>query len=104
MAEPDVFELADRALARVVTRIAPDQWDMTLPASFTTRSRPEPPSLRAHRRTTTRTTTHGYPTCWRDAPWTRRAGRSSTADLLGDDPAASFESIVEPLPARRPQR
>ena len=46
MAEPDVFQLADRALARVVAQIAPDQWEMILPASFTTRARPEPPSLR----------------------------------------------------------
>ena len=46
MAEPDVFVLADRALAGVVGQIAPDQWEMTLPESFTTRSRPERPSLR----------------------------------------------------------
>ena len=46
MAEPDVFQLADRALARVVAQIAPEQWEMILPASFTTRARPEPPSLR----------------------------------------------------------
>jgi hypothetical protein len=46
MAEPETFALADRALARVVAQIAPDQWDMILPSTFVTRSRPEPPPLR----------------------------------------------------------
>ncbi len=31
MPEPDVFQLADRALARVVAQIEPSQWDMILP-------------------------------------------------------------------------
>ena len=34
MAEPETFALADRALARVVAQIAPDQWDMILPSTF----------------------------------------------------------------------
>ena len=46
MAELDVFQLADRALARFVARIASHQWEMILLATFTTRARPEPPSSR----------------------------------------------------------
>ncbi len=38
MDERDVFELADRALARVVAQIDPDQWEMVLPATFATRA------------------------------------------------------------------
>ena len=34
MNEAEVFVLADRALAAVVARIRPDQWDMTMPADF----------------------------------------------------------------------
>ncbi len=94
MAEPDVFVLADRALARVVAQIAPDQWDMTLPSSFATRRRPEPPSLR------TLVNYHAYDDAW--VP-DMLAGRTMDeagpdkfdGDLLGDDPVASFEAIVE---------
>jgi hypothetical protein len=58
MNEPEVFVLADRALARAVARIAPEQWEMVLPASFTTRVRPEPPSLR------TLVNYHAYDDAW----------------------------------------
>jgi uncharacterized protein (TIGR03086 family) len=94
MAEPDVFQLADRALARVVARIAPEQWDMILPTAFTTRSRPEPTSLR------TLVNYHAYDDAWVPdmlAGLTMEEAGSDTfdGDLLGDDPVGSFEAIVD---------
>jgi uncharacterized protein (TIGR03086 family) len=94
MAEPDVFRLADRALARVVAQILPDQWDMILPSSFATRSRPEPPSLRRL------VNYHAYDDAWVPdmlAGLTMDDAGSDKfdGDLLGDDPVASFEAIVE---------
>lgn len=94
MAEPDVFQLADRALARVVARIAPDQWDMTLPSSFATRSRPEPPSLR------TLVNYHAYDDAWvpdvlAGLTMDEAGSDKFDGDLLGDEPVASFEGIVE---------
>jgi hypothetical protein len=90
MAEPDVFVLADRALARVVGQIAPDQWDVTLPASFATSGRPEPPSLRSL------INYHAYDDAWvPDMLTMAEAGADKfDGDLLGDDPAASFEGMV----------
>ncbi len=94
MAEPDVFQLADRALARVVARIEPAQWDMILPAAFATRSRPEPPSVRAL------VNYHAYDDAWVPdvlAGLTMDDAGSDKfdGDLLGERPAASFEAIVE---------
>jgi hypothetical protein len=94
MAEPDVFQLADRALARVVAQIAPGQWDLILPSTFATRSRPEPPSLR------TLINYHAYDDAWVPdmlAGLTMEAAGTDKfdGDLLGDDPVGSFEAIVE---------
>jgi uncharacterized protein (TIGR03086 family) len=94
MAEPDVFQLADRALARVVAQIAPDQWEMVLPASFTTRARPEPPSLRAL------INYHAYDDAWVPAMLAGltmdEAGADQfDGDLLREDPSASFDAIVD---------
>jgi uncharacterized protein (TIGR03086 family) len=94
MAEPDVFQLADRALARVVAQITPDQWEIILPATFTTRVRPEPPPLR------TLINYHAYDDAWVPdmlAGLTMDEAGSDRfdGDLLGDDPAASFEAIVD---------
>jgi uncharacterized protein (TIGR03086 family) len=94
MAEPDVFQLADRALARVVAQIAPGQWDMILPSAFATRSRPEPPSLRSL------VNYHAYDDAWVPdmlAGLTMDDAGSDKfdGDLLGDDAVASFEAIVE---------
>ena len=94
MAEPDVFQLADRALARVVAEIAPEQWDMTMPSSFATRSRPEPPSLR------TLVNYHAYDDAWVPDMLAGRTMEEAGADkfdgdLLGADPVASFEAIVD---------
>src|ERR1700722_7559545 len=94
MAEPDVFQLADRALANVVAQIAPDQWDMILPASFTSRARPEPPSLR------TLINYHAYDDAWVPDMLAGRTMEEAGSDrfdgdLLGEDPVASFEAIVD---------
>jgi hypothetical protein len=94
MAEPDVFQLADRALARVVAQVRPEQWDMILPASFATRSRPEPPSLRSL------INYHAYDDAWVPDMLAGRtmdeAGRDRfDGDLLGGDPVGNFEEIVE---------
>jgi len=93
MAEPDVFQLADRALARVVAQIAPDQWEMILPASFATRARPEPPSLR------TLVNYHAYDDAWVPDMLAGRTMEEAGAtkydgDLLGDAPVERFEAIV----------
>ncbi len=94
MAEPDVFQLADRALARVVAQIEPDQWDMILPASFATRRRPEPPSLREL------VNYHAYDDAWvpdmlAGLTMDEAGSDQFDGDLLGERPAASFEAIVE---------
>ena len=94
MAEPDVLQLADRALARVVAQIGPGQWDMILPGSFATRSRPEPPSLRAL------VNYHAYDDAWVPDVLAGRTMEEAGADkfdgdLLGDDPVGSFGDIVE---------
>ncbi len=94
MAEPETFVLADRALARVVAQISPDQWDMVLPENFTTRSRPEPPSLR------TLVNYHAYDDAWVPDMLAGRTMDEAGADkfdgdLLGEDPVDSFEAIVE---------
>jgi uncharacterized protein (TIGR03086 family) len=93
MAEPDVFELADQALARVVGQIAPHQWEIILPASFSTRARPEQPPLR------TLINYHAYDDAWVPdmlAGLTMDEAGSDQfgGDLLGEDPVASFDAIV----------
>jgi uncharacterized protein (TIGR03086 family) len=93
MAEPETFALADRALARVVAQIAPDQWDMILPSTFVTRSRPEPPALR------TLINYHAFDDAWVPdmlAGLTMEQAGSDKfdGDLLDADPAANFDAIV----------
>src|ERR1700744_5210148 len=85
MTEPEVFELADRALARVVTRIAPEQWDTTLPSSFATRARPEPPTVREL------INYHAYDDAWvpdvlAGHTMAEAGAEKFDGDLLGDDP------------------
>jgi uncharacterized protein (TIGR03086 family) len=94
LSEPEVFELADRALARVVGRVGPEQWDETLPASFATRARPQPPTVREL------INYHAYDDAW--VPHTlagltmEEAGADTfSGDLLGDDPVGRFEAIVD---------
>jgi uncharacterized protein (TIGR03086 family) len=92
--EPDLFQLADRTLARVVARIAPEQWDTILPSSFTTRASPEPPSLRAL------ITYHAYDDAWvpdmlAGLTMEEAGSHKFDGDLLGDDPVASFDAVVD---------
>jgi uncharacterized protein (TIGR03086 family) len=94
MAEPDVFQLADRALARVVAQIAPHQWEMILPANFATRARPEPPSLR------TLINYHAYDDAWvpdmlAGLTMDEAGSDQFDGDLLGEEPVASFEAIMD---------
>lgn len=94
MNEPEVFVLADRALARVVAQIRADQWDIVLPATFTTRHRPEPPSLR------TLVNYHAYDDAWVPDMLAGRTMEEAGSDkfdgdLLGDEPVTNFEAIVE---------
>ncbi len=94
MAEPDTFQLADRALTRVVARISPGQWDVVLPPTFATGSRPEPTSLR------TLVNYHAYDDAWVPDMLAGRtmeeAGRDKfDGDLLRQDPVANFEAIVD---------
>jgi hypothetical protein len=92
--EPEVFVLADRALARVVAQIDDDQWDAVLPATFSTSRRPEPPPLR------TVINYHAYDDAWVPDMLAGRTMEEAGADkfdgdLLGSDPVASFEAIVD---------
>jgi hypothetical protein len=93
MPEPEVFVLADRALAAVVAEIRDDQWDVVLPATFATRHRPEPPSLREL------INYHAYDDAWVPDMLAGRTMEEAGADafdgdLLVGDPVASFEAIV----------
>ncbi|HEY6428668.1 MAG TPA: hypothetical protein VIX84_15705, partial [Acidimicrobiales bacterium] len=93
MPEPEVFVLADRALGAVVAQIRDDQWDVILPATFATRHRPEPPSLREL------INYHAYDDAWVPDMLAGRTMEEAGADtfdgdLLGGDPVASFEAFV----------
>jgi uncharacterized protein (TIGR03086 family) len=93
MSETDVFVLADHALDHVVSRIADDQWDMAMPASYTRRGETEVPSLR------TVIAYHAYDDAWVPDMLSGRTidetGKDKfDGDLLGDDPKAAFSAIV----------
>jgi uncharacterized protein (TIGR03086 family) len=94
MNEAEVFVLADRTLAGVVTQIRADQWDMTMPTTFAMRNRPGAPTMREI------INYHAYDDSWVPDMLAGRtmdeAGSSQfDGDLLGDDPGASFEAIVD---------
>jgi hypothetical protein len=94
MNEPEVFELADWALARVVGEIAEDQWDVTIPPEFVTRAGAEPPSLRSL------VNYHAFDDAWvpdvlAGLTMEEAGADKFDGDLLGDDPVASFEAIVD---------
>ena len=94
MTEPDVFVMADQALNAVVGQIRPDQWQMSMPAEFQRRD--------ADRTTTLRDIInyHAYDDAWVPnmlAGWTMdEIGQDAfTGDLLGEDPAGSFATLVD---------
>lgn len=92
--EPQVFVLADRALARVVAQIEPEQWDRTMPETFSTRARPEPPTLREL------INYHAYDDAWvpdmvAGLTMEEAGADKFDGDLLGDEPVARFGAIVE---------
>jgi uncharacterized protein (TIGR03086 family) len=94
MDEPEVFVLADRALARVVARITAEQWGMPMPPTFATATTDQRPSLREV------VNYHAYDDAWVPAMLAGQTMEEAgpdrfDGDLLGDDPVASFEAIVE---------
>jgi len=94
MIEPEVFQLADRALNAVVAQIADDQWAMDMPASFATRQTDHVPTLREI------VAYHAYDDAWVPDMLAGRTmeevGRDAfKGDLLGNDPKAAFAAIVE---------
>ena len=93
MNEAEVFVLADRALAAVVARIRPGQWDMAMPPSFARRGSDDVPTLR------TIVNYHAYDDAWVPDMLAGHAMDEAGAtkfdgDLLGDQPAPRFDEIV----------
>ena len=86
--------LADTALNHVVSKIKDDEWLMTMPSNFQTRRADHRPTLREI------INYHAYDDAW--VP-DILAGRTMDevgkdkfkGDLLGDDPAGNFASLVE---------
>ena len=94
MREPEVFVLADQALNRVVAQIKPNQWPMSMPASFARRDTGHVPTLREI------VNYHAYDDAWVPDMLAGRTmeevGKDAhSGDLLGDEPAASFSALVE---------
>jgi hypothetical protein len=94
MNEPEVFVLADRALADVVAHITPAQWPMTMPLTFATAQRDQAPTLRQV------INYHANDDAWVPAMLAGQTmdevgSETFDGDLLGADPRASFEAIVE---------
>ena len=93
MNEAEVFVLADRALAALVARIRPEQWDMAMPPTFARRGSDEVPTLRAI------IGYHAYDDAWVPDMLAGRTMEEAGAtkfdgDLLGDTPAQRFEEIA----------
>ncbi len=94
MNEAEVFVLADRALAAVVARIRPEQWDMTMPPNFARRGTDDVPTLR------TIVNYHAYDDAWVPDMLGGRTMEEAGAtkfdgDLLGDNPLERFGQIVD---------
>jgi hypothetical protein len=93
MEEAEVFVLADRALADVVARIEPGQWDQPMPPNFAMRNRDTVPTLREV------INYHAYDDAWVPDMLAGRTMEEAGAtkfdgDLLGDEPVERFEAIV----------
>jgi uncharacterized protein (TIGR03086 family) len=94
MEEAEVFVLADRALAHVVGQVRPDQWAMSMPPTFATRSHPTVPGLREV------LNYHAYDDAWVPDMVAGRTMEEAGAtkfdgDLLGDVPIERFGAIVD---------
>jgi uncharacterized protein (TIGR03086 family) len=94
MNELEVFVLADRALNNVVAQIADTQWPMPMPPSFARRDTEHTPTLREI------INYHAYDDAWVPDMLAGRTmdevGKDRFAgDLLGDDPRAGFQTIVD---------
>ena len=88
------FIEADRALNAVVQQIRDDQWSMVMPEDFNTRAGATNPTLREI------IGYHAYDDAWIPDMLAGRtmdeAGKDRyDGDLLGDDPRASFQAIVD---------
>src|SRR5664280_801896 len=94
MDEREIFQLADRALCELVTRIREDQWTLTLSQKFARHGEGHPPTLREV------VNAHAYDDAWvPDMLAGRRmdeVGKDAySGDLLGDDPATHFGELVD---------
>jgi uncharacterized protein (TIGR03086 family) len=92
--EQEVFVLADRSLNDVVAKIADDQWEMRMPASFARRGAGEPPTLREI------VNYHAYDDSWVPdmlaGKTMEEAGRDNfKGDLLGATPKRAFAAVVD---------
>ncbi len=93
MTEPEVFLLAEQALQRVVDQIRDDQWNMTMPPDFATRSPDRTVTLREV------INYHAYEDAWVPDMLAGKtmdeAGKENfKGDLLGDDPRGNFTRHV----------
>ncbi|MBJ7603221.1 MAG: hypothetical protein JF888_08560 [Candidatus Dormibacteraeota bacterium] len=91
--ERRVFVLADQALQRVVDQIGDGQWQMNMPADFQRRQSDKPVTLREI------INYHAYDDAWVPdmlaGSTMAEAGQDKfQGDLLGDDPKASFATLV----------
>ncbi len=90
MNETEVFILADKALAKVVGQIKPDQWDETVPPELT---RVPGSSLRQV------INYHAYDDSWVPdvlaGKTAANVGDKYDGDLLRDDPVGNFNTIVD---------
>jgi len=94
MNEPEVFELANRELERVVLQISDHQWDTVVPTGFVVSRSDTTPTLRQI------VDYHAYDDAWVPdmlAGLTmEEAGKEKfDGDLLGTDPKESFSALVE---------
>jgi uncharacterized protein (TIGR03086 family) len=94
LTEPEVFVIAEETLNGVIARIADEQWDMPMPASFLTRRPDHRPTVRHI------VNDHAYDDAWVPDMLAGRTmdevGREAfKGDLLGDDPGPAFAAIVE---------
>lgn len=89
----EIFIGAEHALANVVNQIKDNQWSMEMPPEFATRAKPGSLTLREV------INYHAYDDAW--VPDTlagktiAEVDRKYDGDLLGDDPKAAWQNIVE---------